>query len=684
MPNIGIIIQGTKDGFKTLYVSDDLSETDKMSIVCDIRSSHPSENAIGKQCYGISFAPNGKVFSIYRAMYDSPRHMAVGFLGISLFVPFELKEDGQKVLSLLDKLMDKYCTQYAPGNKLGAQNEEWSFIKELLDGSQICSGPSTKTKGLFTSGIQDVAYMYYNENSLVKYFENVFQSQYITYRQVLLMDVRFKESNSLLMAFKHSPDDLTSVIDIENPKYQLNINHSPGIEVRVNGNAYQHGAKFKRNLPIEIEFKKLFHVSSFISGTYHELLTKYDDICFNDGDSQYLNINPPSLIANSKSFKISVSDGSNLISKQDIISITCNTHNGRTKYLIDGDTIILEGNELGENWHIEVDCGWKYEKSFYTIYKEDNSGFVTIHLKEKRQGRTLAVTDENTSNDGKYLANGFIRTKPPKSRWQKHKMKVFGISGIIIIAAIISLMYNYLYPSKPFEGNVETNSISQDRFNSIESYSDGMELNLDTLNSFQNILNNHFSMESSSPGFKLLEKVDNAIKLRKVINQDDEKIINAAFVEIKGLSSEQNDLLKLIDKYDFNYFTSIKNRDKLSLSAIKYKLDSINYSNLVQEEQTDKQIADNSNGNLDNQSDNSGTLPVVKKVKTNKFSNEEFLLKIIGIQKSDDIDEIDKAKLTQEQRDLIDKISRKTRSYINMQNKEKYNFRELKKKINEL
>ncbi len=424
---VGVFIRGTKGGLQEIFASDGFPETDRRFIHYDVRQDSISGAAIGKECYGISFSPKGKVFTKYRGMYDSTRSMAVGFLGISLFVPFELRADGEKVVSFLDELMRVYHDKYAPDNKLGTQNEDWEFVNKLLTKYQEFFKNVGRKNELLSSGIKDAAFIYYKDSLLIKYFENLNQSEYNEYRQILLIDEKLKDTDNILLAIKHS-EDLTAQIEIENPKYDLIINRgTQGVEVLVNGHNNWDGEKVKRNHPVRIEFKKAYHDTIKIKETtYGELLRIDNGVLTKDENT--ITINAPVLSPSTKNITIIVQDvNKDLIYKKDGISISCcSKFNGEVKEMNDNDSITFEGKELGERWTLKVFGGERYNDSYeiYIIPKDEGekkmielSSKNTVSQKFNRIGNSFTESSNNNNDSTNKI------TMPPKTGWQKHKKK---------------------------------------------------------------------------------------------------------------------------------------------------------------------------------------------------------------------------------------------------------------------
>ena len=663
MSKVGVVIKGTKRGFDLIYASKEVHDTDKSAIIYDLRKDSISENVIGQQCYGISFSPNGKVCTIYRIMYDGLRSMAVGFIGISLFIPYEVGIDGKTGIYLLNNLLLGYL-KYAEKDKLGAKNEDWEFIENLLDANQQNYKYVGKKNSSWISGTKDAAYIYYNEVDLEMYFDKMFQSQYKNYKQIVLIEKNLKNKTNILEAIKHS-DDLTDLINFKNPSYSLIVNPIQGVEVRVQGDGgnIQNDAKIKKDQSIKIDFIKQYHDSISIAGNYQELLTKHPGILTIDENSKIIIINPPQFLTQSKTVKVNISDDSNILVKESIISLQLKNENkGKVKHNDEFKEFTFYGQEIYENWILIVDAGEQYEKLEKQIYPNSLPNSIDIKILKKKR-----LFPESK--------------KAPKHWWKENKIIfLVGCFVFLVFVGIIVFVYQLVIPNSILTstGSSEpskTNNIdptSKEQIDNINNYVDGMDLNLDSLNSF----NKYLDGLSPTASINITKsKIINGIQIREAINRNDKNNIELAY-KIIGLPKEQNELLKLICSNNFTPFYSIQNRNELSLSAIKLKLDSI----ILTQETTKKE--------KENVKFNTRQLQQTKDTLTYKdqenYSSDDFWLKVKKIKSKADLNSFDVTKMNKTQQSLFEKIKDNISPFLKIQNKEKLNAKQLEANINKL
>ncbi|OQP39814.1 hypothetical protein A4H97_16465 [Niastella yeongjuensis] len=634
MSNAGIIIQGTKDGFKTLYVSPQLPETDKMSIGYDIRLSSPSENAISKQCYGISFSPGGKVYTIYRAMYDGPRNMAVGFLGISLFIPAGQKLSGKQIQELLNELMKTYLS-YTIENKLGIQPEDWSFIEVTLQKYVFEKEPNPTT---FSQGEKDAAYIFYADTELPVYFKEIYQSQYKNYRQILLVNEKERHDNNILSAIKGA-EDITHKVDIENPTYQLCIQDTKTITIKVENEAIEDKQEITRETKLHVEYSKLYHIPQTYTGTYEELVKTDPSIFKVDHSERKFIVKSQSLKINKKELVINVTDEDGVVKREDI-SITFNKKNSAESFSVPNSTIIFDGEGITQSWIIHINGRKKYASASRVIVPEDELyGSVFFELK-KRKRRFPILKKLNSP--------GFV---------------LLGILALIM--GLVALAITTLDPPYRNDQSTTKEEVNQSPTQSqtthsssatfpdpnlkraIESYVNGMDLSLNKLNDYREQLENH----PDSSYNEIYTRLINAIKLRSAINScTDKEDIQNAYTNIPGLLDPQNDLLTLIQN-NFEIFSKIDNRSGLALSTIQYKINDIRdkeakkiKADKLRNERIEqgRQLAEDAvkatrHESLDN---NPKKQPNIKPKAPQIYSLEEFATLIKRIEVRDDLDKL--------------------------------------------
>ena len=392
MLKVGIVIRGTIEGFREIYVSDGFPEVDKASIIYDVRKLASSEKVIGQECYGISFSPNGKVFTIYRVMYDAPRSMAVGFLGVSLFVPFGIVVKGSVVLSILNTLMKEYMN-YTQNNKLDDKIVNWGFIEHIIELNQQAFKLIQGRSQTFSSGTMASGVIFYKQYNLSKYFDDVFHSEYRLYRQILLIDEKDRGVDNILLIFKHS-DDITNQIDVENPKYKLIINNDRDVDVLINSHkAFQNG-EVKKNQQIIVEVKREYYYPDRYEGTYDDLIRKHPNIFQVDENERKIVINLPELSPKTKLLTLRITDGTNNLSRSDGISVTVSRlYSGVSENIINNQ-ILFKGKEIGETWDLKINGGEKYKSITQKISLKHDINSIDIVLE-----RLLKSTPQERRKD---------------------------------------------------------------------------------------------------------------------------------------------------------------------------------------------------------------------------------------------------------------------------------------------
>ncbi|GHT20136.1 hypothetical protein AGMMS4957_06130 [Bacteroidia bacterium] len=167
---------------------------------------------------------------------------------------------GLKVKELLDKMLSKYCAEYAPTNNLANVKENWSPFE--VEGALATYDAQTTTIGFqsFTRGVSDAAFIYYN--NIERYLDDPFWRAYKKYTQVFFVSSSLKDSpKNPLAALRHNPmEDLTGTIDLNNPEYMLvsgiPTNSNITADVRVNGVVQIPGNTVGKKGRFEITYKK--------------------------------------------------------------------------------------------------------------------------------------------------------------------------------------------------------------------------------------------------------------------------------------------------------------------------------------------------------------------------------------------------------------------------------------------
>lgn len=256
-----IVIHATKDGYRTLFTTDDELA---YSIAKDVRSGANNDSSLGNFVHAIFFTEKGCVFTKYIIVKDTQRSNALGFIAFSLFIQNEKSLKGEDVESILDELSNKYSEKYIINSYLnrGEKNlirEDWNFINDILRKyNELDKGQKDKE---FQSGIKEAAFIYYNnEVPLREYFDKPLQDEYIEYKQVFFIKTDLKGSQkNPLNILSNSGTELES-IDLKNEYYYLNnYNRSKGITIIANGKIVKDGKNnncIRAKWQVEINYSK--------------------------------------------------------------------------------------------------------------------------------------------------------------------------------------------------------------------------------------------------------------------------------------------------------------------------------------------------------------------------------------------------------------------------------------------
>lgn len=264
-----IIVHGTKGGSK-------IFTTKKISGLLDVSSDTSKATAIGQQAYGIRFTSDNTIFSKYKIIRDVRGDKRTGFVCFSLPIPNNKKLSGVDIITVLDKVSEEYCQEYIVDNNLNEVTEDWNFLDRIL------GEYNTKLRNIshedvenMQSGDKDDTFIYFKDNSeLQKYFEDPFHEEYAPYRQVLFIinDLQDKPENPL-NAMRHSENDLTGKIDLENPLYKLREFHGigkNGVEIKIKnsrGRELHNKDKIYRNEELTVVYSKKYYHEKRIGGS---------------------------------------------------------------------------------------------------------------------------------------------------------------------------------------------------------------------------------------------------------------------------------------------------------------------------------------------------------------------------------------------------------------------------------
>jgi hypothetical protein len=275
-----IFIQARKDGYNVLYPSPTPTEFYKFASDIQSASARNDEKYYGNSFYTIAFADDGCIFSKYVIGYDVQRNN-LGNVSTSIFISNTKKLSGENVKLLLDDLLKIYCS-YCPNNYITNQKEDWSLFTTIANNydEKLVSLNFDNIEN-YQSGNIDNAFIYYKDTSeLQKYFDDPYQEEYTLYRQVLFISEDFKDKpENPLHALRHSENDLTGKIDLDNPKYTLFFNQNAKggvrINVKVNGSFRSNKNKIRRKNEIEITWSKPFYKTETQTGKWTEIYSNY-------------------------------------------------------------------------------------------------------------------------------------------------------------------------------------------------------------------------------------------------------------------------------------------------------------------------------------------------------------------------------------------------------------------------
>jgi hypothetical protein len=256
-----IVIHATKDGYRTLFTTDDELA---YLIAKDVRSGANNDSSLGNFVHAVFFTEKGCVFTKYIIVKDTQRSNALGFIAFSIFVNNNKSLKGEDVVSILDELSNKYSDKYIINSYLnrGEKNlirEDWNFINDILRKyNELDKGQKDKE---FHSGIKEAAFIYYNnEVPLREYFDKPLQEDYIVYKQVFFINTDLKGSQkNPLNILSNSGKELEG-IDLKNEYYYLNnYNRSKGITIIANGKDRSDGKNnnsIRAKWQVEINYSK--------------------------------------------------------------------------------------------------------------------------------------------------------------------------------------------------------------------------------------------------------------------------------------------------------------------------------------------------------------------------------------------------------------------------------------------
>jgi hypothetical protein len=274
-----LFVQARKDGYNVLYPKPTPSEF--FQFAGDIRPDSKDPNLLGKYIYTISFANGGCIFTKHVIVQDVQRQ-GLGNIGFSIFIPNNKKLSGNDSIKLLDELLNTYSKNYCPDYYLENKTEDWEIFEAIKNQYKLYDLSNDDTED-FQRGTADAAFVYYiDEIELCKFFDNPYQEEYSTYKQVFFVVKNLEgKSDNPLNAIPHDPNaNLTGKIDLENPKYKLIYNQQAkrGVKIEVKVNGSLRYSKIKRKEDLQIIWSKQFCETKIKNGKWHEIGSDFLEI----------------------------------------------------------------------------------------------------------------------------------------------------------------------------------------------------------------------------------------------------------------------------------------------------------------------------------------------------------------------------------------------------------------------
>ncbi|MFN3760287.1 MAG: hypothetical protein ACK4SF_13840 [Algoriphagus aquaeductus] len=529
-----IVIHGTKGGWQIFTEK-------KTTGILDVTPDSVNGSPIGQEAWGLRILEDRTLYTKYKIVRDVRGAKRIGFIAFTLSIANNKKISSQNTILLLNEISQEYIKEYIPenDNNLKGTKENWNFLDQIIDKYK----KDTISINFFEnikSGTKEDAFIYYkNELDLQNYFEQPYQEEFIPYRQILFIDEVFKgKQENPLNGLRHSDNNLTGKIDLENPKYTFLLNpilkSGINIEVYLNKKRIIHKSKISRKDNLEIIWTKNYHKSYSKEGKWTEIGSDYISI---DDDSKTISIKEIDLPIKSKSIQLKTIDYRNNIITETEIIYMC----GSEKRSASKTELIFSGKEIEQTWKVLA----KKDENLYSdeiAFIPSNSIELTLILNRRKrieiivhseslEGKKLEdfrisknefINDEifqehiltvssqgheqysfkyNPERDGGkkkiYLKlkslniskldnfkgeNDGLKNTYPKRKENTNKY-IFknpiklGILILLTIVTIFSSLWLYFY-----NGNNEQDNNLQ--FN-IKKYVEGTELNLDHLNSFK-------------------------------------------------------------------------------------------------------------------------------------------------------------------------------------------------------
>jgi len=386
---MNIIIHGTKDGHKIISPK-------SLSGLLDVTADGAKAIALGQQAYGIRFTADNTIFSQYKIVRDVRGAKRTGFVGFSLFVPKNKKLSGEDILAVLGKVSEIF-SQYIDNNNLNEVTEKWTFLDSISNEYNIkLRSVSVDDAENMQSGGKDDAFVYYSSDlELQKYFDDPYQNEYTPYRQVLFVNSNLQgKAEDPLNALRHSENDLTGKIDLDNPKYKLLFNQytkdSIRIDVKVNGNYRSNKNIIGRKNDMEISWSKPYYQKVEKSGKWYEISS---DFLFVNNNEQTVSVIEINLKPETKTITFHV------FTQKDNIKVTDAEIKVDTQPWQSLSDITFTAEELGREHKIAARKGDNLFSDVVKITPKDYSAAsIPLPLIEKRVVKITAKDQENSAD----------------------------------------------------------------------------------------------------------------------------------------------------------------------------------------------------------------------------------------------------------------------------------------------
>jgi hypothetical protein len=384
-----IVIHGTKGGRK-------IFTSNKLSGLFDVTSDSPKTSAIGQSAYAIRFILNTTIFSKYKIIRDVRGDKRTGFVAFSIFLSNNEKLSGTDIINFLDKVSGEYCQKYIIDNNLNEVNEDWTFLDLLSNEYKNKIGKvSIEESENIQSGDLDDGFIYFSNNSeLHKYFDQPNQEEYISYRQVYLINKEFKDkSENPLNALRNSGVDLTGQIDLENPSYKLREFHGNaknGVSIAIkNSKGRQLCIKDKifRKEELTVVYSKKNYKEKRITGSLlnSEEIRNFLNVS-NDNKIDVLKEVELESEVKTISFEVVNKAGSRVTD-----AIITYKNNYKPEKQVLNNQVTFSGEDLNERWTVSAKKGDNlFSKNYIIDFDKDFQNSILIILNERRILKIIA------------------------------------------------------------------------------------------------------------------------------------------------------------------------------------------------------------------------------------------------------------------------------------------------------